>query len=111
MSQPMPAKWLAVPMACAALTVSAQTATAPATAAAKSATTAPSQAEPADRRWKRYPPFSDDKGFPWKEANDTVGKVGGWRAYAKEAQDPQTPGTQPPAAAGASAPHAGHGKP
>jgi hypothetical protein len=25
---------------------------------------------------------------PWREANDTVGRVGGWRAYAREAAAP-----------------------
>lgn len=32
-----------------------------------------------------YRPFSDEKQTPWKEANETVRQVGGWRAYAKEA--------------------------
>jgi hypothetical protein len=27
----------------------------------------------------------------WKEANDTVGRVGGWRSYAREAQAPSSP--------------------
>lgn len=39
----------------------------------------------------------------WKEANDKVGRIGGWRVYAKEA-------TQPDAAASAPMPvdHSGH---
>lgn len=32
-----------------------------------------------------YQAFSEEKVRPWKEANDNVGKIGGWRAYAKEA--------------------------
>ena len=32
-----------------------------------------------------YQPFADEKLAPWRESNDTVGKVGGWRAYAREA--------------------------
>ena len=57
-----------------------------------------------------YQPYTDEKIAPWKEANDSVGRIGGWRAYAKEAQQAQ----QAPAAAGAAGqpdPHAGHGKP
>ncbi len=32
-----------------------------------------------------YRPLGEDKNTPWKDANDTVGKIGGWRAYAREA--------------------------
>jgi hypothetical protein len=27
----------------------------------------------------------------WREANDAVARIGGWRAYAREAAAPQTP--------------------
>lgn len=33
-----------------------------------------------------YRVFSDEKLGSWKEANDNVGRIGGWRAYAKEAR-------------------------
>ena len=33
-----------------------------------------------------YQKFTDEKVLPWKEANDKVAEIGGWRAYAKEAQ-------------------------
>ncbi len=33
-----------------------------------------------------YQKFVDEKVLPWKAANDKVGEIGGWRAYAKEAQ-------------------------
>ena len=46
-----------------------------------------------------YRPFTEDKVTPWREANDAVRDIGGWRAYAREAQ-----GTAPPAAQAASAP-------
>ncbi len=42
-----------------------------------------------------YQPFADQKVAPWQESNDTVGRIGGWRAYAKEAQESQQ--GQPPA--------------
>ena len=51
----------------------------------------------------RYQSYRDQKTGSWREANDTVDRIGGWRAYAKEAQ-------QPDASAPAQAdPHAGHG--
>lgn len=33
-----------------------------------------------------YQPFVDGKVTSWKAANDQVGQIGGWRTYAKEAQ-------------------------
>ncbi len=33
-----------------------------------------------------YQPFVDEKVTSWKTANDNVGQIGGWKAYAKEAQ-------------------------
>lgn len=49
----------------------------------------------------------------WREANDTVNRIGGWRAYAREARQPEAPATnsvppKPASPAPASAP-AGHG--
>lgn len=35
-----------------------------------------------------YRPLGDDKRVDWKEANETVNRIGGWRAYAREAQQP-----------------------
>lgn len=65
-----------------------------------------------------YRPFADQTVGPWTESNATVGQIGGWRAYAREAQGGQAApvngpaGASPPAAAGPAAadPHAGHGK-
>lgn len=66
-----------------------------------------------------YQPFVDEKVRSWKESNDTVGKIGGWRAYAKEAAEPEAKSSQTPAASPVAAPkapaapadpHAGHGK-
>jgi hypothetical protein len=67
-----------------------------------------------------YRPFVDEKITSWKAANDKVGQIGGWRAYAKEAQQPDnTPAASPnsapmqkPAGTNGDAikkdPHAGH---
>ena len=41
-----------------------------------------------------YKPYTDDKLLNWKDANDTTGRIGGWRAYAKEASE-TTAITQP----------------
>lgn len=31
--------------------------------------------------------FGEDKPVPWKEANDTTARIGGWRSYAREARE------------------------
>lgn len=50
----------------------------------------------------------------WREANDTVARIGGWRAYAREAGQPEAPvpvHAPAPAPAVPSSPTApGHGK-
>ncbi|MBC7938909.1 MAG: hypothetical protein H7Z19_03950 [Chitinophagaceae bacterium] len=76
-----------------------------------------------------FRPFADQPVGSWRDANDTVGRVGGWRAYAREAagngspdghggmhvQPVERPAAVKPAASGpgsAAAPpkgHAGHG--
>ncbi len=33
-----------------------------------------------------YRPLRDDRPTPWRPANDKVASIGGWRAYAREAQ-------------------------
>ena len=45
-----------------------------------------------------YQRYSDEKIVNWKQANDTTGQIGGWRAYAQEAsQDQSLDGTAKPA--------------
>lgn len=51
-----------------------------------------------------YQPFVDKKVTAWKAANDKVGQIGGWRAYAKEAQQPDNTSANAPVAAPISAP-------
>ena len=36
-----------------------------------------------------YQRYTDEKMADWKEANDATARIGGWRAYAKEASQPQ----------------------
>lgn len=57
-----------------------------------------------------------DQPLSWREANDSVARIGGWRVYAREAQQPD-PGPaampSPPGPAPAALPpgHAGHKTP
>ena len=39
-----------------------------------------------------YQPYTDEKLIDWKQANDSTGRIGGWREYAKEAQQTDTRG-------------------
>lgn len=47
-----------------------------------------------------YKPYTEESTVNWKEANDTTARIGGWRAYAKEARQPQTPEAPPTGGAG-----------
>ncbi|MGE8318937.1 MAG: hypothetical protein ACN6O3_09335 [Comamonas sp.] len=62
-----------------------------------------------------YQAYKDEPVQSWREANDRVGQIGGWKAYAKEARESQQPQAKPANdAAPAKDPHAGHdmgGKP
>lgn len=37
-----------------------------------------------------YKPLGEDK-VGWRQANDEVGRIGGWRVYAREANAPDAP--------------------
>ena len=52
----------------------------------------------------RYRGLSDDKPVSWREANDAVARIGGWRVYAREAQQPES---TPPATDAATSPKPG----
>ena len=55
-----------------------------------------------------YRSFRDVKVSSWQASNDNVARIGGWRAYAREALEPGPAPRDAPPAAGL--PHAGHGK-
>ena len=62
-----------------------------------------------------YRRLGEDKPVPWKEANATGNRVGGWRVYAREAQQPEPavpagPRAVPAPASGAAPGHGGHKK-
>ena len=48
--------------------------------------------------------IGDDKPVAWREANEAVARIGGWRGYAREAQQPDAPPTTLPAVAPAQSP-------
>ena len=37
--------------------------------------------------FERYRPYADQAVRPWREVNAEVGRIGGWRAYAREANE------------------------
>ncbi len=62
---------------------------------------------------RAYKTYADQPVESWREANDRVGRIGGWRAYAKEIQagEPVKEAPNDPAKAPAATtadPHAGH---
>lgn len=38
-----------------------------------------------------YQRYTEEKTVNWKDANDATARIGGWRAYAKEASEAQAP--------------------
>lgn len=61
---------------------------------------------PALREYRR---ITDNPAVPWREANDQVERIGGWRAYAREAAAAARAAASP---ASAPAPgHSGHTRP
>ena len=47
-------------------------------------------AAPAASAFATYKPYSDEPITNWRVANDNVARIGGWREYAKQAQQPDT---------------------
>lgn len=73
-----------------------------------------------DSAFDGYRPFEAGEVQDWRQSNDTVRDVGGWRAYARERQagppppgdgavkQPSPPARTPGAAPAPADPHAGH---
>lgn len=55
-----------------------------------------------------YRPYADEPLQSWRDANATVGQIGGWRAYAKEAQAKEAQAEEPGKERPAADPHSGH---
>lgn len=66
--------------------------------------------------FNRYRRAGDDKAIGWREANDTVLRIGGWRTYAREAHQPEPAAAPAPSESKAKpmpmpAAHGGHKMP
>lgn len=57
---------------------------------------------------RAYKPYADQPVESWREANDLVGRIGGWRSYAREIQTGVPAKDTVNAPAPAADPHAGH---
>ncbi len=73
--------------------------------AASSAPTAVAPAVSPASAFDGYRRFEAQPIAPWRDSNDTVGRIGGWKAYAREAQQPAS---APEPAAGRTEPTHGH---
>lgn len=60
------------------------------------ASAAPAPMLPFRSALEGYQPYTDEKTVDWKAANDTTARIGGWRAYAKEASAPAQDGPVKP---------------
>ncbi len=47
--------------------------------------------------FSRYRRNADGQPIAWREANDTAARIGGWRAYAREAQQAESAASSAPA--------------
>ena len=60
-----------------------------------------------------YRAIGDETVGDWRAANDEVGRIGGWREYAREAQAPEgtrtAPGRSPSKPAPSATPQGAHG--
>jgi hypothetical protein len=54
----------------------------------------------------RYRRAGEDMAIPWHESNDTAARIGGWRAYARQAQQPDPVPSAPAAAPAKTGPKA-----
>jgi hypothetical protein len=112
----MPRLFLATgPLALGALLLAGP---APAQGPASSASAAAAAQAAHPSAFEGYRRFEAQPVTPWRESNDTVGRIGGWKVYAREAQQPGPAPAQPaagpaanPAPAGAPAPGGGQPAP
>lgn len=81
----------------------AASAPAPGPAPATSAPARPASPGGYQSAFDGYRRYGDQPLQSWREANDAVGRIGGWQAYAREAQGPAAPASAAPPGG-----HAGH---
>jgi hypothetical protein len=92
-------------VAAAPLAALAQASAPPSAPTHSASSTAPAQAA-YQSAFHGYRRFDDQKVLPWRDANDNVGRIGGWQAYARESAGDE-PAAAKPAAQPASMPHDG----
>lgn len=85
---------LGLPLALAML-ASAAAAQAPSTALTTESPPVLSQALQYRSAIGAYQTYADQSIQPWREANDRVQRIGGWRTYAKEVSDKAPVNTEP----------------
>jgi hypothetical protein len=76
--------------------VTSATTTTPATPPASISTKSTANVLQFDSVFDRYQSFKNEKVGSWRDANDTVNRVGGWREYLKQSQQPDPPETTTP---------------
>ena len=54
--------------------------------------------------FSQYRKLGEEKPVSWRDANDTVTRLGGWRVYAREAPQPDPPPPAKPASGAATMP-------
>ena len=85
--------------ASAATSVAQSTPQPPQRAAASAPSSEPTASSAYRSAFAGYRVFSEQSLTPWRQANDAVGQIGGWQAYAREGQGkesdaPSAPGKQ-----------------
>lgn len=95
--------------------LAAQSASAAPTAQASASAASAASSSPAAKSPSYHSPFDGYRKFAdqpivsWREANDLVGRIGGWQAYARENQMAAPAGASAPASSAGG--HSGHHAP
>lgn len=79
----------------------------PASAQAAAPAAAPRPSLEYRSAFEDYRPFAPVEVQPWRQSNDTVRDIGGWKAYAREISGAKGPPATPPKPAPG---HGGHAK-
>jgi hypothetical protein len=93
----MPLPFARAALACAALTLAAVAAPAQAPKRDAADPAAPVAAATYRSAFAGYRRLADPTPADWKGANETVERIGGWRAYAREASAPAAASAPAPA--------------
>jgi hypothetical protein len=92
---PFRARWLAAAVGLTATAALAEPAAPPEAAPDPRDARAPVPAVVYTGALAQHRRFSDETLQSWREANERVTRIGGWRSYAREAQASAPPASQP----------------